>query len=243
MATHGLYENCSPSEPESLTRLEEMRGAGFTRVLNYWAWQGTDAEIVTYAEHADELGIKLIWPAGATDKQINLVRNHPATWGFYVGEEQGGGIIPYARRVRERAPNSRRLYVEWGLHLDTLSYKLDMFAGSAITHIGADYYPVGVDTGGSITDTDRCAQIVKNQAQKTGQNAVMVLQGFAWSCEPNLAPPGSHEWPTEAQMRLMRKRAESQNIPLILWFDYFFIKPPGTTDTTRLDALSAALTG
>src|SRR6476619_7209492 len=58
----GMYENCAPRDSECLTRLDELDQMGITVVINYWAWQGTDTEITAYADHAQALGMKLIWP-------------------------------------------------------------------------------------------------------------------------------------------------------------------------------------
>jgi hypothetical protein len=247
MTYHTLYENCEPNHPEALQRLEEMRGAGMDRVLNYWAWNGSNVEILAYAAAADWLGLRLIWPSGGTPEQINLVKDHPATWGFYIGEEARGlphliqPIESYAALVAGQAPDAHRLYVEWGMGITwpTLRDRLRQFV-SDTTVLAADYYPVGVHMG-TVAEVADCAAAVKQVAQNNERSAAMTLQAFSWASEPELAPPGAHQWPTEQQMRQMRQLVEGEGIRHILWFDYYFIRPPGSTDYSKLDRLSRAL--
>lgn len=242
---HGLYENCAPGHTQAAQRLEEMKDAGMDRVLNYWAFDGTDQEVLDYADAARDLGLKLIWPHGATSDQIELVKDHPATWGFYIGEEamdrpdQLATIRAYAADVADAAPDANRLYVEWGM-----TYFLERRIRQLVahcSHIAADFYPVGTADSWQVGDTSDRSRIVQRIARNQDVKPWMVLQAFSWASEPSLAPPGDHRWPTVANMREMKNRAAAQGIHSMLWFDYYFIRPPGSSDYTRLNNLAAAI--
>ena len=264
--TQGIYENCDPRnhESECLERLAELRDAGITVVLNYWAWQGTPAQELRYADRAQELGMKLIWPtswAGASDPAshvpelaeacdcngtdlldyaVELVRDHPATWGYYVGEElwePNPALSAAADRVGELDPEHPRLFVGWGA--SDLAGNLRVLADGA-DMLGSDYYPVA---GWPLQKTRGIARQTHRVARSEGKQAAIVLQAFNWDSEPTLIPPGiTGQWPTTRQMRQMRNLAFlGGDFPLMLWFDYYFIKPLGTSDESHLDALAKAL--
>ena len=114
----GLYESCLPSESDCLARLTEMGARGFGIVLNDGLRYASSAsEIRAYADHALELGMKVILPVkyspewddddrflvkefpelasegGCTDNAsfltyyVNILKDHPALWGYYVADE------------------------------------------------------------------------------------------------------------------------------------------------------------
>jgi len=134
----GLYEGCAPGAPgpACAARLAEIRSAGFRVVLNYSAWYGSPAEVLAYADQAAALGLQLIWPlnhpawrglvgfpntyprltgdhetlgeADSAARAIALVADHPATWGFYIGDElppwEAGRVAALGALVRALAP-------------------------------------------------------------------------------------------------------------------------------------------
>lgn len=112
----GVYEGCAPYNGETacLNRLQQIAGGGFGLVMNYDALYATQAQILTYANKAHSLGMKIIWSmnapafwngdirsyysslastcnctdnAGFTRYFVSLVKTLPATWGYYVGDE------------------------------------------------------------------------------------------------------------------------------------------------------------
>src|SRR5680860_348107 len=140
----GLYEGCAPRVGlgACVERLGVIDNAGFELVLNYSAWYGSPAEVLGYADAAAALGLKLIWPLnhpawrsaaglaatypGFADGSepgneafiataIALVAQHPATWGFYVGDEvpaaEAGAVARLSATVRLLAPDRPQLYV------------------------------------------------------------------------------------------------------------------------------------
>src|SRR5206468_976743 len=115
----GLFESCSPIENTHCDdRLKQMAAAGFKLVINYQQLEAHSSQIIDYAEQAHLLGMKIIWAMNSpafwngsnvvsvykplasscdcSDNQgfmsyfVNLVRNLPATWGYYVGN----GVSP-----------------------------------------------------------------------------------------------------------------------------------------------------
>jgi hypothetical protein len=113
----GLYESCLPSESSCLARLTEMGSKGFQVVLNDGLrWANSADEIRAYADHAAELGMKVILPVkyspewdddrylvkefpnlaaegGCTDNPsylsyyVSILKDHPALWGYYMADE------------------------------------------------------------------------------------------------------------------------------------------------------------
>ena len=261
-----MYENCGlpTHEEECLQRLDEMHSAGIEVVINYWSWQGTLEQELRYADHAAALGMQLIWPIrwfaddpAATDPglaedcqcsgpavleyAVSAFRDHPATWGYYVGEEikppGDPAMSQAAEQVRQLDPDHPRLYVGWGGANPTAN--LTPFVDDADV-MAADYYPVGI--GRSIGDTAQIAADVQRVADSSGTDPGIVLQAFNWASEPTMAPPGDWRWPTSEEMRRMRDLAYLQgDFRIMLWFDYYFIKPLGTTSTEHLDPLAAAI--
>jgi hypothetical protein len=177
------------------------------------------------------------------DYAVTAFRDHPATWGYYVGEELEAADQPEmsltSSRVHELDPDHPRLYVGWGGSY-TISENLSPFVGDTDV-IAADYYPVGLDL--SIDETAEVAAGVQRIAASSGTEPGIVLQAFNWADEPTLAPEGTvGAWPTSDEMQRMRDLAYLQgDFRIMLWFDYLFIKPPGTDSLEHLDALSTAL--
>src|SRR2546428_1202991 len=112
----GLYESCPPSRGQTcLDRLKQMASGGFTLVVNYDQMHANASQEIAYADQANVFGMKVIWnfsqhawwdgtnllsyfPAiaatckcsdntGFTKYFVNLVKNLPGTWGYYVGDE------------------------------------------------------------------------------------------------------------------------------------------------------------
>ena len=269
----GSYENCGPATNEEmcLERLDELHGAGITVVLNYWAWSASPAQVIRYADRAKALEMQLIWPAlpeeapersypllaegcgcegtALIQYAIRLVRGHPATWGYYVGEEvlylpspAAMAVHSYAATVHRADRVKPRLYVTWGgWGPSAMRRLLNPFADDA-EFLGADYYPVGVNKSDGVSGAGAVAKATKAVADEHGRDTVAVLQAFSWASEPTLAPRGDHRWPTVSEMRRMRNLSYLRGDPaIILWFDYYFIKPPGTSNMKHLDDLTAAL--
>jgi hypothetical protein len=144
---------------------------------------------------------------------VRLVAGHPATWGFYVGDElpsdEAGRVRRLSALVRAAAPGKPLLYVA-----RPGADRLAPFA-PFVDVAGADTYPVGSGD----PPVHRTARSVRSAASPTGARTAMVLQAFSWSQyaqEP--VPP---RYPTARALRAMRDAAIQQAHPsLILWYSY-----------------------
>jgi hypothetical protein len=243
----GLYEQCAPRSNTCAERLQMMAAAGFTHVLNYTSWFGSAQEIRRYADQAAAAGLKLIWPlndhawrdgtnllthyrylgpsclcvTNAAFKQfaLGLVKDHPATWGFYVGDE----LLPttqnitqataLSQEVKQIAPDKPTMYV--ALPRDDLTAQLDPYVPTA-DFAGADYYPVGMDP--NVENMAGVAQTTRQLTDKHGKNSVLVLQAFSWSqYRSDLAP----RFPTRDEMLRMRNLAIRHGEPdLLFWYAF-----------------------
>ena len=117
---YGLYESCSPKNAAMcLSHLNDMAAAGFKLVIDYDEMYGDASFQKAYLDRAQSVGMKVIvalsnpafydgtdvtshFPALAqtcncTDNNgfiryvVNLVKNHPAVWGYYIGDEVDPG--------------------------------------------------------------------------------------------------------------------------------------------------------
>src|SRR5579883_1154970 len=256
--SQGLYESCSPSQGAiCLTRLEQMAAAGFTLVINYHQLDGSAAQELAYAQKAHELGMKIIWDmddpvfrnagnllqqyqmlaatcncsddAGFIRYYIDLVKNLPATWGYYIGDEVQSADQPrlkaFSDYVRGLDPSHPRLIVQGAISAQSARDNLTPFASSADV-LGVDFYPVGADDM-SIDATGSVAQAVQTVADQYNKQSAMVLQAFSWSqypassgvCSPY---PSCAPFPTEEQMSQMFNATIQNSTPtLILWYSYY----------------------
>lgn len=239
----GVYEGCSPGpEPDTCVgHLAEIRAAGFRYVLNYSSWYGSPEEVLHYADAAAALGLQLIWPlnhsawrgesrlaatypdlADGRESLSNedlvafailLVGSHPATWGFYIGDEvaptEAASVAELSTVVRQLAPDRPQLYVARpGVAL------LEPFA-SFVDVAGVDAYPIGSGD----PPVRQAARTARTVAAGAGVATAMVLQAFSWSQYRTTAAPAGY--PTARNLRMMRDAAIRNADPsLILWYSY-----------------------
>lgn len=229
-------------------RLRKMRRAGFRYVLNYTAWFGTPQEVLHFADQAAHAGLKVIWPLNdpawrnGTDLQrhyrflgphlcgcdgnadflksaIDLVRGHPATWGFYIGDEvhptseNVEQVEWLAAEVKRLAPHRPTLYV--AMPRDSLFEQLAPFAPLA-DMAGSDYYPVG--SPDPLHGMRAVAETTRKLAVRHGRRPVLVLQSFSWS---QYGAGGRYRFPTRREMRRMRNYALFHGTPsMLLWYSF-----------------------
>jgi hypothetical protein len=246
----GVYEQCAPNSTteDCGARLRAIADAGFKYVLNYTAWFGNAGQVRHYADEAQAAGIQLIWPLNdhawrdgtdlrsyyrylgpdcpcsnnAAFKQwaLGLVKDHPATWGFYVGDE----LSPTAQNVSQAkalagevksiAPHKPTLYVTIPNDNGVLTSQLEPFEETA-DYVGADYYPVG--KGNNMDALSGYAQDTRQLAAQYGRKPVFVLQAFSWS----EYEPSADRFPTRGEMQSMRDMAISEGDPqMMLWYAF-----------------------
>ena len=245
----GVYEQCAPATDDCGPRLKAIADAGFQYVLNYTAWYGSAEQVRQYADEAQAAGIKLIWPlndhawrdgtdlrsyyrylgpdcpcsSNAQFKQwaLGLVKDHPATWGFYVGDELSptsqniSQTKALANEVKSIAPNRPTLYVTIPNDNGVLTSQLEPFEQTA-DYVGADYYPVG--KGNNLDALSGYAEDTRRLASQYGKRPVFVLQAFSWS---EYDPSYADRFPSRAEMQTMRDTAISDGDPqMMLWYAF-----------------------
>jgi hypothetical protein len=249
----GIYEYCAPqsSSDGCLQKLSQLAAGGFKVVLNYAVFQAGPGQLRRYMDQAARLGVKLIWPVqdepwwghgslaamyprlalacGCSSSAlarhlIDLVRQSPATWGYYLADEHAPADAPavgaFSNRLRALDPVHPRLVIAAGE--DTVGGLLAPYA-SAADVVGADSYPVG--TGQSTTRVGFVGSRVHAVAARAHRRAAMALQAFDWSEYPKTGPWPEPRWPTAAEMRRMREEAIVAAHPsLILWYSAFDIR-------------------
>jgi hypothetical protein len=214
---NGIYENCAPSKTETLclTRLAEMHKIGIDRVLNYWVWNGSDQQVLAYAARANELGMEIVYPVNALAR-ISLVKDDPATWGYAIPEEQDYEDALVDHDLAESLdPDHPTMYAEWG----SMTRRHAAQAQIADVYL-AEWYPVGMSNH-TISETRRILRTAKEVA---GPRATVILQAFDWNQETGIPTKGPGGFPTIKQMCRMSRMA---NQHLTMWFDYYFVSPPG----------------
>jgi hypothetical protein len=250
LPTQGVYDECAPT-PNLATcveHLQRLAGAGLPVVLNYTSWFATPQDLIAYADAAAAAGVKVIWPlndatwrnggnllkrypklaaqCGCTDLLawvVGALKGHPATWGWYIGDELPASEAPavqaLAARVRELDPTHPLIYVAMGLQ-GQVGGEITPFAGAA-EFLGTDIYPVGTTISNSVTSGVMAA--AARQVQPTGASMVAVLQAFAHDQYPTDNIPSSH-FPTAAEMTDQRDQAIQYSDPkLILWYSLYDI--------------------
>jgi hypothetical protein len=245
----GVYEQCAPATQDCGARLQTIADAGFQYVLNYTAWYGSAQQVRDYADEAQAVGLKLIWPlndhawrdgtdlrsyyrylgpdcpcsSNAQFKQwaLGLVKDHPATWGFYVGDELSptsqnvSQTTALEQEVKSIAAGKPTMYVTIPNDNGVLTTQLQPFAGVA-DYVGADYYPVG--KADSMDGVSNYASETRQMTAGAGSNPIFVLQAFSWdSYDPSMAD----RFPTRSEMQQMRDMAIGSGDPqMLLWYAF-----------------------
>lgn len=253
----GFYDSCAPEKGSTCyNRLKQMAAAGFTLVLNYDQFSGNAQQQLAYASYAGQLKMKVIWALnnhafwdgtnlkryyralaatcncsnnrGFLQYFVDLVKDLPATWGYYIGDEVSpqhhDRVKALADTIRQLDPSHPQLLVAGASTIDSVTTNLAPFTDTADV-LGIDYYPVGsnymsLGTTGNIANM---AQSIVDQAHKS---SAIVLQSFSWSQYPNegwrCSPfPSCAHFPTKKELCQMLILALSNAHPqLLLWYSY-----------------------
>lgn len=157
---------------------------------------------------------------------VNLVKDHPATWGYYIMDEGTASPewIAFSELIHQLDPNHPRLVV-LGTHVPPgLNEDLRSFAPYAEV-LSQDYYPVGYAAASTIRETINVAAAVQSLNNEVGKDTGMVLQAFSWTqyypparCTPY---PACAAFPTRNQMtEILNYTLEHSNPRLVLWYHY-----------------------
>jgi hypothetical protein len=266
----GVYEGCAPGTAAApmqacADRLQRIRAAGFTIVLNYSALYGSPAQVRAYGQAAERLGIRLIWPlhhrdlysrpdvastfkamssaCGCSRPQdlipfmVGVVRDLPATFMYYVGDET-------PRELHDPMAANSRLVAQAdpshprfyvSMEFSDFGANLEPFADDADVLAG-DPYPVGgSDRLEDVADATRAVQRI---ADAHGRQAAMVLQSFSWGPDFQARP---ERWPTPDEYRTMRDLALANGRPrFILWWAAYVIFRSSDAERRWADLVAGA---
>ncbi len=261
----GVYESISATDNYK-PRLDQIAAGGFKVVLNYSLPGKVGAAIaplLAYADYANLKGLSVIWAMKnhqwwdgtySTDsitKLVNILKNHPATWGYYVADDDqnmiASKVISYSNIIRAADPNPRhpRLTAEnTGLFNDGTMQSLE----PANDYIA--YWRYGIGKYATLEELfvaeDNSYNLIFEWVKTTKKPFVLVMQANnVEACYPRLKSRYSH-WPTAKEMTDLRNhmltiaKAKDISVPLILWYSYFDIMRvnPAAWDTLKQAAFS-----
>ncbi len=265
----GVYESCLPGDAACLAHLNIMASKGFKLVLNYSQLWASDTQEIAYADRAQALGMKVIWAmndpafrngtdlrsyysglastcncsdnAGFIRYVVNLVKDLPGTWGYYIGDEVDSSnqaqVKAFSDLVHQADLFHPRLFIGSSALPAGVSSVLSPFADTADV-LGLDYYPVGrtdipnalrTDIPNAVNATAQIAKGMQAVDDQTDKQSAMVLQAislgeypqFSYTCRPY---PSCVPYPTVDQMNLMYNLTMQNAHPrLVLWYSYFDI--------------------
>ena len=251
---YGTYESCSPQNAAMcLSHLNDMAAAGFKLVINYDELYGDASFQKAYLDRAQSVGMKVIvalsnpafydgtdlrskFPALAqtcncTDNNgfiqyvVNLVKKHPAVWGYYIGDEVDPSDhdtmkSALADVVHQLDPTHPRLFIDNGGHTIAAWHGNSPFSDTAEV-IGSDFYPVGHEHDFHYPTIDQTAAVaggIQAYANAHGEDGAIVLQAFSYS---NYGISGA-PYPTASQMESMLSLTLAYLHPrIILWYSYY----------------------
>jgi hypothetical protein len=193
--------------------------------LNHPAWRGLESLGATYttllaepvlAESAaatPDLAERSEPDRAVIATAIRLVAQHPATWGFYVGDElpprEAGRVAALSATVRALAPGKPQLYVSrpGAAHLRPFARIVDV--------AGVDTYPIGSGD----PPVARVARTTEAVTAEAKTDTAMVLQAFSWSQYRPYS--GRSSYPSLRALEAMRNAALRHAHPtMILWYSY-----------------------
>ena len=250
---YGLYESCSPKNAAMcLSHLNDMAAAGFKLVINYDELYGDASFQKAYLDRAQSVGMKVIitlkdhrfyngkslrseFPALAqtcncTDNHgfiryvVNVVKNHPAVWGYYIGDEVDPSDHDAMKRaladvVHQLDPTHPRLFIDNAGESTSVWHGNSPFFDTAEV-IGTDFYPLRGETSDypTIDQAGAVASGIQAYADVHKEGSAIVLQAFSYS---DYGTPGA-PYPTASQMESMLSQTLAHSHPrIILWYSYY----------------------
>jgi hypothetical protein len=263
LPAQGLYDSCVAYDPACMNHLDLFDSAGFRLVLNYGTYYDRTRSLIAYANRAQSLGMKIIWStqyrpemgvdsaylikkypdlageSGCLDNTcfvryvVNLVKNHPATWGYYVADEVGplehDKMKYYTDLIKSTDPNHPRLFVISGSYEMEQYFTFPSFMADLTDVYAPDVYPYGFRVpGDQFTDlTGIVADHTRYWSGKIGLRGAVVLQAFNGTRYNCYSPPCT--FPTYQQMKDQRDQAIQYSSPeFILWWTFDDILKEGT---------------
>ena len=234
-----------------LSHLNDMAAAGFKLVIDYDELYGDASFQKAYLDRAQSVGMKVIitlkdhrfyngkslrseFPAlaqtcnctgnnGFIRYVVNVVKNHPAVWGYYIGDEvdpsdHGAMKRALADVVHQLDPTHPRLFIDNAGESTSVWHGNSPFFDTAEV-IGTDFYPVGHRPPyPTIHQTAAVAGGIQAYADAHGEDGAIVLQAFSFSNYGISDAP----YPTASQMESMLSQTLAHSHPrIILWYSYY----------------------
>ena len=109
-----LYQSCIPSLQSCQNQLEEIDqfAPNVSRVMDNYLWDGGTAAAQDYIDQANANGQKIIvpirseWTRAEVGDHVDAVKNHPGTWGYYLGDF--GDYTPFPGAIAGRDNSHRK---------------------------------------------------------------------------------------------------------------------------------------
>ena len=256
----GLYDSCVIHQADCVNHLDVLAAKGFKLILNYGQLTSNSGMQIAYANRAQSLGMKIIWSINYSPKWtnnnllmdfpdlasecdcidnigfityfVNLVKNHPATWGYYIADEvhvtEHDRIRVYSDLIKTLDSEHPRLFIVAGSN-DPMEifFTFPSFMKDTVDMMGPDYYPYGyIDAGSNLTRyTGKVASTAEYWAGKLGLQTAIVLQAFSqarYAKVPLCSPwPDCAPFPSYEQMKAQRDQVLLNAKPsIILWWTY-----------------------
>jgi hypothetical protein len=271
----GIYDSCTSYDPNCINHLDLFASEGFKLVLNYGTYYDLTQSLIAYANRAQSLGMKIIWStqyvsemgeddAFLTKKYpnlahesgclenacfiryvVNLVKDLPATWGYYVADEvdpiEHDRMKYYTDLIQSTDPNHPRLYVVMGSYEMMQYFTFPSFMADLTDIYAPDVYPYGFRIpGDQYTElTGIVADHTRYWSNKVNVKGAMVLQAFNGVRYDCYMLPCT--FPTYEQMKAQRDQVIQRfNPEIILWWTFEDILKEGVDWQQHWHDLAAA---
>jgi hypothetical protein len=225
----GLYVVHCTNSTEYADQLSEIADSPFDTLMNYAVNKcgsaATDAQILTYLDELESLGLKLVFSLkdyfdggqddiDAISHKVTIFKSHPAVISWYLNDELDPAT--YLAQLEERYQRIKELDDEnpvWSVHWNT-----DWMLQEAHTTdiVGMDSYPIA---HGSITWVAEVA----DAASATGKSLWFVPQIFSWTDYPGDFRAATGRPPTKEEMRAMTYLAINHGARGLIYYSYFNI--------------------
>lgn len=246
----GVYESIRVTG-DYKPRLDQIAAGGFKVVLNYsipGSVSANMAQLLAYADYANSKGLKVIWAmknhqwwdgtysADSVTILVNVLKNHTATWGYYVTDDDVGmvasKIISHSKNIRAADPNPA--------HPLLTAENKSMFKNGTMQALEPandciGYWRYAIGEHATMEELYAAEDIWFNKifdwVKTTNKPFILGMQANdVRACYPRLAKnfPYSH-WPTAKEMTDLRNhilaiaKAKGVLVPLILWYSYYDI--------------------
>jgi hypothetical protein len=246
-----VYESCDSDETDAQcdAHLDGIGQRGFGLVINYGLFESEPQRLVAYADAAARANVAVAWDLSSSvfrdgslaapeiDDRITAVREHAATWGWYVGDEAPGAtpecrapgetsavdaVMSLSSRVHALDPGHPRLFVHYTSDADAPARCLEPFL-DATDYAGLDIYPKSqrFPVERLADDSRTAASLVRARARRW----VVVLQAYDGGSSEYAARGEAPGFPSLDELRRERALAFTGATPdLVLWYSAYDVR-------------------